>query len=463
MKQSWFEKSVRVGLFAGLLLAGVLANAQVQTVPEPAAPVVGTPGNYLVTFQPGTSQADRAASVRNVGAALRFNYSIVESVAVTVPNVNVFAALQRDPSVLKIIVDHPVFAFQGNGQGKGKPGGGGGGEPTDDVVQPGVLRVGAPTSGSNGNGVGVAIVDTGIDFNHPDLAGAIDDTQSFTAYASCQDDHGHGTHVAGIVGARDNTIDVVGVAPMATLYCAKVLDSTGSGWDSDITAALDWVATDGQTYTPPIRVVNMSLGRSKTADDTDDHPMRVAVKNLYQQGVAVVVAAGNDSTKEVSQMVPAGYPEVLAVASSTAVDGTNNRCRFFTGTIAADTASSFTTDGAGVAISAPGEEAEDVNKPCFVVSKGILSLKLGGGTTRMSGTSMASPHVAGIVARLIQMMGYGGNRAPGYRLNPAGVEDVRTDIRANANAFRVGDAPLDPPPGISYTFDGEREGIAKAP
>jgi len=464
MKQSWFEKSVGVGLFAGLLLAGLSANAQLQTVPEPAAPVVGTPGNYLVTFQPGTPQADRAASVRNVGAVLRFNYSIVDAVAVTIPNVNVFAALQRDPSVLRIIPDRPIFAIHHREGHIGGPGGGGGdgGTPTEDIVPLGVQRVGKSTSVSDGTGVGVAIADTGIDLAHLDLQEGAIASQSFTGYSTCQDGHGHGTHVAGIVGARDNTIDVEGVAPKTTLYCVKVLSDSGSGSDATVVAGLDWVAQTNGIFrdTPtgpcqpgavtPIRVVNMSLGRSGTLDDSPD--LRRSVECLYQAGVAVVVAAGNDSTKEVSQMVPAGYPEVLAVASSTAVDGTNNRCRFFTGTIAADTASSFTTDGAGVAISAPGEEAEDVNKPCFVVSKGILSLKLGGGTTRMSGTSMASPHVAGVVARLMQTPG---------PTQLSDVEAIRTWLRANAQGKPA--APLDPPPGISYTFDGEREGIAKAP
>src|SRR5439155_493250 len=144
------------------------------------------------------------------------------------------------------------------------------------------------------------------------------------------------------------------------------------------------------------------LGRAGTLDDNP--ALRQAVQAVKAKGVAVVVSAGNDAGLEVSQQVPAGYPEVMAVASTTAVTGSNDRCKFFAGTIGADSASYFTTDGAfnaatgiGVTVSAPGEERENVGPSCSVQSLGILSARLGGGTTRLSGTSMASPHVTRIL------------------------------------------------------------------
>ncbi|MBI3895639.1 MAG: S8 family serine peptidase [Acidobacteria bacterium] len=442
--------TITLAMMAVFVLTFKSASAQLRTTAEPGPPVaVGAAENYIVTFQPGTSQRDRAASVSRAGALLHSNYSIVDAVAVTIPNTNVYAALQRDPSVLQIIPDRPVHAFQASeSNGKGKPGGGSGGG-SSQITPAGIQRVGAPRPDSDGAGIGVAIVDTGMDLAHQDLAPA---SQTFSAFgSSCQDDEGHGTHVTGTVAALDNTVDVVGVAPNATPYCVKVLDSTGSGSDSTVMDGLDWVFANADSVIPPIRVVNMSLGRDGSLNDNP--ALLGSIQALYNSGIVVVVAAGNNSSKEVSQMVPASYPEVLAVASTTAANGSNAGCKFFTSTIKADTASYFTTDGIDVTISAPGEDQENVSRGCFASSVGILSLKLGGGTTRMSGTSMASPHVAGIVARLFQS-------------GVSGVETIRGIIRGSithpANADRVGTAPLDSPTG-GYSFDGEREGIAQAP
>jgi subtilisin len=311
------------------------------------------------------------------------------------------------------------------------------------VVPAGVARVGVPTSTSNGDGVGVAIVDTGIDLVHADLGSPVD---AFSAFGgSCADDEGHGTHVAGTVAARDNSIDVIGVAPSAQLFCVKVLDSSGSGTDSTVMAGLDWVLANHALVLPNIKVINMSLGRPGSVDDNSSfHDL---IKALEAAGVAVVVAAGNDASMEISQSIPAAYPEVIAVASATASAG-SNQCRWLASPISADTASFFTTDGANVVVSAPGEDAENVSRSCLISSTGILSTRRGGGTTRMSGTSMATPHVAGVVARHYQAN-------PGYT-----VLDVRQILRIDA--ARQGVAPFDSPTS-SYSFDGVREGIVQAP
>ena len=237
------------------------------------------------------------------------------------------------------------------------------------------------------------------------------------------------------------------------------------GSDENLIAGLDWIAANANILTPRIRVVNMSLGREKTIDDDDpNHPVHVAVRALYNMGITVVVAAGNDALREVSEQVPAGYPEVIAVASTSAQDGVNGYDTEFPAcpgqNVKADTASYFTTDGkfiggTGVTVSAPGEQQEDMFMfvdTCFLEPTGILSLAVGGGTIEQSGTSMASPHVAGVVALMWEK-----EQTLGGTLLP---EVVRTRIRNNV--ARPGTAPLDSPIE-EYTFDGEREGVIWAP
>ena len=404
---------------------------------------------YIVTFRPGTAPALRAAVVARFGGAVRHNFSIIDAVAVRIPNGlagNLLTALSRDPSVLSITTDHTVYAFQDANSFRGNAAQRMSATAwTRQVVPEGVKRVGLPVGGvSDGAGIGVAIVDTGIDLSNADLAANIypDKFVSPGIGSSCQDNNGHGTHVSGIVAAIDNQIGTIGVAPKATLYCVKVLDASGSGSDSDVIAGLDWVFQHAA-----IRVVNMSLGRPVSPNPADDAPMHTAVKKLYDAGITVVVAAGNDSSKQVSDMVPASFSEVLPVASTTAIDGSNS-CPWLAGPLSADTASYFTTDGAGVVISAPGEDKENVGGSCYLSTVGILSTRLGGGTTRMSGTSMASPHVAGVAARMIQ-------QHAAWRS-----DDVRAELQRTAQ--RKGEAPLDSPVS-GYTSDNVREGIAKAP
>jgi len=426
-------------------LGFVTALVLVAPVPGHAqAPAAGA-SDVIVLFRAGVAPAERERLLRLSGGAGNRHFRNVPASAARA-GIRSRAFLERHPDVVAVVPDREVEKL-------GKPTNSGSATALQGIPA-GVIRIGAQPGAVpfTGTGVGVAIVDTGIDVAHADLTVA---TSCFTVYTACQDDEGHGTHVAGIVAARNNAIDVVGVAPDATLYAVKVLDRRGRGSDSTIMAGLDWIADHAALVAPPIRVVNMSLGRQGTLDDNP--ALRASVQALTQAGIIVIVAAGNDGSLDVSQQVPATYPEVVAVASTTATAGAS-ACSVHRSPVAADTASYFTTDGEfdlvtgiGVSVSAPGEDHEDIGKNCVLKSVGILSTRLGGGTVRMSGTSMAAPHVAGVVALMAEQSA---------EQSPLTPDEARRRLRGGADA--VDTAPFDSPAG-GYTFDSEREGIASAP
>ena len=179
----------------------------------------------------------------------------------------------------------------------------------------------------------VAIIDTGIDYNAPELADAFKGgTDVVNGDGDPLDDNGHGTHVAGIIAAADNGTGVVGVAPQAELYSAKVLDSCGSGSGSDIISALEWVR-DQKKKIGGNWIVNLSLGgpRSSNAE-------RTAYQQASDDGILVFAAAGNDFPNTAGLSFPAGYATVISVG---AIDD-------------ARTIASFSQRGSGLKVVAPG-------------------------------------------------------------------------------------------------------------
>jgi subtilisin family serine protease len=224
----------------------------------------------------------------------------------------------------------------------------------------GINRVHAPAAWdvTEGAGVKVAIIDTGIDLNHPDLVGKVDGGYSAITKTEkpedYQDDNGHGSHVSGTIAALHDGKGVVGVAPKARLYAVKVLDADGSGNLSDVIDGIVWAAKNG------MQVANMSLGAP-----VDSDAMHRAVRFAKGMGVVIVAAAGNSGG---SVGFPGAYPETIAVSASDSNDKL----------------ASFSSRGPEVKFIAPGVD--------------VVSDKLGGGLISYSGTSMASPHVAGLAA-----------------------------------------------------------------
>lgn len=362
---------------------------------------------------------------------------------------------------------------------------------TRQVIPLGVQRAGLPNCEANGDGIGVAVVDTGIDFSHPDLAPAPDNPgvlgvvggTSFNALApgtSCQDDWSHGTHVAGLIAAVDNNEGIVGTAPYATLYCVKVgATSAGEIFETDVFAGLDWILENHDQVTPPIRVVNMSLGGDLGDDPVLDQIYLERIQALYQAGIAVVTSAGNDATAEISQKVPAAFSEVISVAGTVGEDGIQTCPAEYLPLfglppdlqrVLADTAAAFTTDGPDVTISAVAEGRSDflfTGSGCTGFLYGTLSTTLGGTTTRKlptpsglaeaRGTSFAAPVIAGIAAQILQGL-------PSLTGTSADVEAVRTALQSTGD--RIGIAPLDHPWAgsiVTYTADGVKEGVGQRP
>ncbi len=217
---------------------------------------------------------------------------------------------------------------------------------------------------SHGAGVRVAVLDTGIDADHPDLHEAIAETRDFTgSRRGAHDMNGHGTHCAGTIAARQNAVGVVGVAPQCSLLAGKVLGDSGSGDGAGVAAGIDWASEQGAD------VISMSLGSPQA-----DERIALAIERAVGRGVFVIAAAGNSGRPD-DVNFPArwkGRPrlqrDTIAVA---AVDRDGKVAR-------------FSSRGPEVDIAAPGVD--------------ITSTYLRGGYAKLSGTSMATPFVAGVVA-----------------------------------------------------------------
>lgn len=351
-----------------LLLALAACGGSNSTVPSAAAANNSTSaapasaGRYVVGFAPGVSTVQVQAVAAGLANRPEHSYQTAFHGFSGQLTAAERSSLAADSRIAFIEPDIEFTAFA-------KPpwaGGGGDGTTGGQEIPWGYDRIDADlNSGNGGAGVTVAVIDTGIDLDHPDLAGNVLDGFNFVSPGNpADDDNGHGTHVAGTIAAVDNTIGIVGVAPQATVVAVKVLNRRGSGWLSDIIAGVEWVGdqnNDGDTGND-IQVANMSLGaRGSSAG------LAAAITYATNSGCTFVVAAGND-TRDASGYIPASYANVICVS---ALD-TSYKFAY------------FSNYGSVVDIIAPGVD--------------VPSLYKNGGYQTLSGTSMASPHVAGAAA-----------------------------------------------------------------
>ena len=265
----------------------------------------------------------------------------------------------RNPSIAYYEADNVAFTVAKPSK---RPGGGGGDTTTCDAQTTpwGISRVGGPVTDVAISGT-AWVIDTGIDLDHPDLNVDRKRSANFVTFGknSPDDGNGHGTHVAGTIAAIDNACDVVGVAPGATLVAVRVLGNNGSGSYSGVIAGIDYVAANGSLGD----VANMSLGGGYSQALND------AVINAASAGVDFALAAGNSG------------------------DNANNYSPASANGVGIYTVSAINMYDGFASFSNYGNPPVD----CAAPGVGVVSSARGGGTVALSGTSMATPHVAGLL------------------------------------------------------------------
>ncbi len=364
------DRLLSVSVICAVLLSLAMPGISLGAVQ--AASPAGAP--YIIVFKSAVNPSAEAPGLAKAyGLQAGFIYQhALKGMSAVVP-AGRLAALQHDPRVAYVVADMQRSI-------------------SEQSTPTGIQRIYANTNPQIGiNGVDdyrvdvdVAVIDTGVDLQHPDLnvAGGVNCTGSIffpTCVPGGDDDHYHGTHVAGTIGALDNGSGVVGVAPGARIWAVKVLNKQGSGYSSWIIAGIDWVAANAAT----IEVANMSLGGSGFSQAEYD-----AIQGAVNAGVAFAVAAGN-SDADARNYSPGGFNNVLSVSALADFDGQpgylgSPTCRADQD----DTLADFSNWGPEIDVAAPGV--------CILSTYPIEQGSYG----TISGTSMASPHAAGALALL---------------------------------------------------------------
>ena len=334
----------------GILLISLLSTVAFAAPPDNQVPVSDfSSQQILVKFKPGVTLPQAAEMHRQLGGQAKETIPGIGVQVVTVPKGQAKAKAKAYSANARVAYAEPDFLAQALGS------------PDDPFLtnQWGLTKVGAPQAWevtTGGSSIDIAILDTGVDVDHPDLANKIVDNRNFTTSNTTDDIYGHGTHVAGIAAANTNNgIGVAGLGYSCSIINVKVLGDDGMGYWSWIAQGIIWAADNGA------EVINLSLGDSSNSSTVED-----AINYAWYKGVVVICAAGNDGNS--NPFYPAYYPNCIAVAA----------------TDASDMLSPWSNRGDWVDVGAPGDN--------------ILSTWKGNRYGSMSGTSMASPHVAGLAA-----------------------------------------------------------------
>lgn len=390
-----------------------------------AAAIPGAiPGQYIVVFKDGVdvdSATDDMAKAHGLGVMNRY-HAALHGFAATIPN-NKLDAVKADARVLFVSENREVHAIT-------------------QTLPTGVDRIqGDVSSQQSGNGSGsvsglaVAVIDTGSG-PHADIN--VVGGKNCSTGKSYNDGNGHGTHVAGTIGAKDDGNGVVGVAPGVPIYSVRVLNNNGSGSWAAVACGIDWVTANAASL--GIKVASMSLGGTGSDDgncgNTNNDALHRAICNSVAAGVTYVVAAGNETDDEKNH-VPAAYDEVLTVTAEADFNGQPGggapaTCRSDVDETAADFSNWATT---------AADQAHTIAAPGVC----ILSTWKGGGYNTISGTSMATPHVSGVVALCISTGACSGTPSQI-------IQKIRSDAAAQPASYGFTGDPHSPSGGRYYGY-----------
>ncbi len=349
-------------MMLGFLTADVFAADEKQNVSDkdkkPLNPITqssieslkGLKANEkrVIVFYKNDIKSEDLIELTEKGANVKYDFDKMRAVVVHIDAAKL-KDIQLDPNVERVVEDQIVHA----------------------TLNTSIPQIGANSvysSGITGQDVKTCIVDTGVDDTHPALNPLIAEINyvPLIPTGDATDDHGHGTHVAGIVASNDATYR--GVAPDSSLMAAKVLDSNGSGFTSDVASGIDWCVANGAD------VINLSLGSDVLFTGTCDSNLdAIAVNNAVAAGVIVAVASGNDGALNAVSS-PACASNAIAVGAVNDFDGRTP----------------FSNEGPQLDVVAPGAPVTSLNAPIN-----------GGGFVTFQGTSMATPHVAGLAALIL--------------------------------------------------------------